>query len=97
MPYQMTEEEIYEQAKKRVEAKKGFYGNLGAWVTVNVVLIIVWALTSNGGYLWFLWPLCIWGFFVLVNFVQVFILPGRGDKEAIEREAAKIKRNQDLQ
>ncbi|UCC17655.1 MAG: 2TM domain-containing protein [Dehalococcoidales bacterium] len=63
---------------------------------VNIVLVIIWVLTNNGGYLWFLWPLCIWGFFVLVNFVQVSVLPGRGDKEAIEREAEKIKRNQNL-
>jgi hypothetical protein len=96
MPYQITEEEIYEQAKKRVEAKKGFYGNLGAWIIVNVVLIIIWAITDSGGYMWFLWPLCIWGFFVLVNFVQVFILPGRGDKESIEREAERIKRDHGL-
>ncbi|UCH43123.1 MAG: 2TM domain-containing protein [Dehalococcoidales bacterium] len=94
MAGQMSENEIYELAKKRVEAKKGFYGNLAAWAIVNSVLVIVWALTDRGGYLWFLWPLCIWGFFVLVNFVQVFVLQGRGDKASIEREAEKIRREQ---
>ena len=94
MASQMSEDEIYELAKKRVEAKKGFYGNLGAWAVVNTVLVIVWALTDVTGYLWFLWPVCFWGFFFLVKFVLVFILPGRGDKTAVEREAEKIRRDQ---
>lgn len=94
MGYQMSENEIYELAKKRVEAKKGFYGNLGAWAVVNILLIIIWALTDYGGYLWFLWPLCIWGFFVLVNFFNVFVWPRKSDKTAIDREAEKIRRDQ---
>ncbi|UCE97755.1 MAG: 2TM domain-containing protein [Dehalococcoidia bacterium] len=61
----MTDEQILEEAKKRVKAKKDFYGHLGAWAVVNVVLIIVWAL-SDRGYPWFLWPLCTWGTFVLL-------------------------------
>ena len=94
MGYQMSENEIYELAKKRVEAKKGFYGHLGAWAAVNILLIIVWALTDHGGHPWFLWPLCIWGFFVLINFFNVFIWPGKGDKTAIDKEAEKIRRQQ---
>ncbi|MFC2070789.1 2TM domain-containing protein [Chloroflexota bacterium] len=94
MVKQMSEEEIYEQAKKRVVAKKSFYSNLGSWAAVNIVLVIIWALTDSGGYLWFLWPLCIWGFFVLLNFIQVFVFPGRSDKAAIEKEVEKIKREQ---
>ena len=92
MVKQMSEEEIYEQAKKRVQDKKKFYNNLFSWAAVNIVLIIVWALTENGGYYWFLWPLCIWGFFVLLNFLNVFVWPGRGDKAAIEKEAEKLRR-----
>ena len=35
MAAQIPEEEVYEVAKKRVKAKRDFYGNLGAWVIVN--------------------------------------------------------------
>jgi hypothetical protein len=59
MAEQLSEEKIYEEAKRRVKARKDFYGHLGAWATVNAVLVIVWALTDRGGYPWFLWPLCI--------------------------------------
>ena len=61
---------------------------------MNVVLVIVWALTDVTGYMWFLWPLCIWGFFILVHFVQTFVFKPKSDKGAIEKEAAKIKREQ---
>ena len=94
MPTQMSEEEVYEVAKKRVKAKRDFYGNLGAWAIVNVVLVIVWALTDVTGYMWFLWPLCIWGFFVLVHFIQTFVFKPKPEKGAIEAEADKIRRGQ---
>jgi len=91
---QMTEEQIREEARKRVKAKRDFYSNLGAWVIVNIVLIIIWSLTNNGGHMWFLYPLCIWGFFVLVQFVQVFIIKRKPEALEIEEEAEKIRRGE---
>jgi hypothetical protein len=94
MVKQLSEEEVYEIAKKRVKAKKDFYGNLGAWAIVNIILVIVWVLTDVSGYPWFLYPLCIWGAFVLIHFVQVFVFKPKSDIGAIEKEAEKIKREQ---
>ena len=94
MANKMSEEEIYEQAKKRVKAKKDFYGHLGAWALVNVILVFVWSLTDFGGHPWFLWPLGIWGVFVLSHFVRVFVLAPKSDRGAIEKEAEKIRREQ---
>jgi fatty acid desaturase len=94
MVKQLSEDEVYEIAQRRVKAKKDFYRNLGGWAVVNIILIIIWALTDSGGYLWFLWPLCIWGAFVLINFVQVFVFKPKSDIGAIEKEAEKIKREQ---
>ena len=88
----ISEEEVYEQAKKRVEAKRSFYNNLTAYVVVNTILILVWVFAAGRGYPWFLWPLGGWGVFVLLNFLQVFVFPGKGDKAAIEEEADKIRR-----
>lgn len=94
MTNQMTEEQIYEEAKVRVKAKKDFYGHFAAWAIVNVILIIVWALTMHRGYPWFLWPLCIWGFFVLINFLRVFVFKPKPESMEIEKEAEKIKKGQ---
>jgi hypothetical protein len=86
MAKQLTEEQIYEEASKRVKAKKSFYSGLITYAIVNAVLVVIWAL-SGQGYPWFLWPLGIWGVFVLVF--------GKGsDHEAIKKEAEKMRREQ---
>jgi len=90
----MSEEQIYEEARLRVKAKKDFYGHFTAWAIVNVILIVVWALTDLGGYPWFLWPLCIWGIFVFVNYLRVFVFKQKSDRSAIEKEAEKIRKEQ---
>jgi hypothetical protein len=96
----MDEKEIYEEARKRVKAKKGFYGHLGAYLAVNAILIIIWALSDSDlgtANMWFLWPLGIWGAFVVLNYLQVFVFKtsvGR-EKADIEEEVDKIKKEQD--
>ena len=67
MTTDMTEEKIYEEAKRRVKAKRDFWGHFGTWAAINIILIIIWALTDRG-YPWFVWPLGIWGVFVLFHF-----------------------------
>ena len=49
MVNRMTEEQIQQEATRRVREKKGFYKDLTAWATVNVILIVVWLLTDRGG------------------------------------------------
>jgi len=102
MPTEMSEKEIYEEAKKRVKAKQRFYRHLGAYLVVNIVLIIVWALSGGTtigsgdwtGGKWFLWPLTIWGVFVVANFLEVFVFKTsiRREKTAIEKEIKKMKK-----
>ena len=91
MPEQMSEERIYEEARLRVKARKEFWGHFGAWAVVNVILIIIWAL-NGGGYPWFLWPLCIWGAFVLLNYLRVYVFRPKSDASAVEKEVEKMKR-----
>ena len=65
------EEERYFKARKRVEEIKGFYGNLIAYVVVNIGLMVLNLLTSPG-YLWFFWPMLGWGIGVLFHGMKVF-------------------------
>jgi hypothetical protein len=91
MAKQLSEEEIREEATKRVKAKKKFYGDFGAWAVVNTILVVIWAL-SGRGYPWFLWPLGIWGVFVLSDFIRVFVWERKSDTSAIDREVEKLRR-----
>jgi len=95
MANQMTEEQIYEEAKKRVEARKGFYTHLIVYICVNIFLIIIWAFPAGGGFPWFLFPLCGWGIGILFHGLGVFVFERKLDKAAIEKEAEKIRREQE--
>ena len=65
------EEERYIKARKRVEEIKGFYGNLIAYVIVNIGLMVINLLTSPA-HLWFFWPMLGWGVGVFFHGMKVF-------------------------
>lgn len=71
MEINYNEEERYYQAKKRVEEIKGFYGNLIAYVVVNLGLMVLNLVTSPN-HLWFFWPMLGWGIGVVFHGLKVF-------------------------
>ena len=88
----MGNSEAYERAKKRVEAKIGFYIHLAVYVGVNALLIII-NLASSPQYLWFKWPLLGWGIGVFFHGLSVFVFSGNQlkavKKKMIEEEMRK--------
>jgi hypothetical protein len=68
----MSNQEIrYRNAKKRVEALRGFYVHLTVYVLVNLLLFTINMLTSPHS-LWFFWPLLGWGIAVVLHALRVF-------------------------
>ncbi|MBA4318206.1 MAG: histidine kinase [Flavobacterium sp.] len=65
------EDKHYFKARKRVEEIKGFYGNLIAYIVVNIGLLVLNLFTSPK-HLWFYWPLLWWGIGVLFHGLKVF-------------------------
>lgn len=94
MANKMSEEQVYEEAKKRVKAKKDFYIHVALYICVNIFLIIIWAFASGGGFPWFIFPLGGWGIGIVFHFLEVFIFERKVDTTAIEKEAEKIRREQ---
>jgi len=90
----MSEEEIYRQAKKRVEEKKGFYVHFAVYIIVNIILVIIWAITG-ADYPWFLFPLGGWGIGILFHFLGVFVFSRQTDWErrAVEKEAERLRKS----
>ena len=86
----MENQEAYQKAKEKVEARIGFYIHLTVYVGVNILLIIINVLTSPR-YLWFLWPLIGWGIGVFFHALGVFAFTeGSSIKERlIEKEMEK--------
>jgi len=100
-PTELTEEEIYRIAESVL--KRRFYTHFALYIVPNLLLVAIWRATGSS-FPWFLFPLGIWGIFILLHFVQVFVLPGRirrlshriiSNKERIEEqrqtEAEKLK------
>ncbi len=94
MVNKMSEEEIYKEAQRRVKAKKDFYVHLAVYVCVNTFLVIIWAFQSGGGFPWFIFCLGGWGIGLFVHFLDVFFFGRKSGREAIEKEAEKIRREQ---
>jgi len=89
-----SEEQIYEEARKRVKAKRGFWGNLTFYAVVNIICFLIWVL-GDRGYPWFLWVLGPWGIlFVLPHYLRVFVFAGKSERRAIEQEAERIRKEQ---
>jgi len=93
MTKQMSEEQMYEEASRKVKEKKRFFSGLATYAAVNAVLVVIWAL-SGRGYPWFLWPLGIWGVFVIGDALRIFVFGKGSDDEAIKKEVEKMKREQ---
>ena len=86
----MNNQEAYSKAKKRVEAKMGFYIHLGVYLGVNTLLVIL-NLTVAGDYFWAMWPMIGWGSGLIVHglFTFVFIANSSMKERLIEKEMRK--------
>ena len=90
----MNNEKAYERAKKRVEAKVGFYRHLMIYIAVCVLLTLVNFSTSTD-HLWFIWPVMGWGLAVVLHALSVFAFSGESGatermiEKEMERGAAK--------
>ena len=60
-----------EHARKRVEKKHKFRGDVVAYVVVNVLLVGVWAVTG-AGYFWPGWVLAGWSVLLLLDAWNVY-------------------------
>jgi hypothetical protein len=80
----MENQEPYQRAKKRVQAKIGFYIHLAVYVGVNILLIIV-NLATSPQYLWFRWPLLGWSIGLFFHGMSIYVFSGGKFKEIKEK------------
>ena len=93
MSTEMSEEEIYRLARKRVEEKKGFRIHLAVYIGVNILLVIIWTATG-AGFPWFVFPLGGWGIGILFHFLGVYVFSQQSerDRREIEKEAERLRK-----
>ena len=49
-------EDIREQARKRIQARRDFWQMLAVFGGIIVILVVIWAATG-AGYFWPMWPI----------------------------------------
>lgn len=53
----------------RAEVDTGFRPHLNCYLVVNGFLVLIWLLTSPGGYFWPVWPAAGWGIAVALHWL----------------------------
>lgn len=83
----------YEEAKKRVKKKKGFYSHLASYVVINTVFFFV-VLVNSGTFGWLI-PASFWGIGLAMHYLSVFGFPGSGGVGGSDWEAREIQKEMD--
>ncbi len=83
-----------EQAIKRIKAKNDFKIHLLVYLTVNTMLVVIWAFTNAGqpfpqGFFWPIFPIAGWGIGVVIN-GYVAYWGNVYTEEQIQREMQKL-------
>jgi hypothetical protein len=87
----VDEEQLRERAHERLKAKRDFKTHLFIYVAVNAVLVVIWAVTSDGGDLfWPIFPILGWGIGVAANAWDVYGRKPITEGE-IRREAERLR------
>lgn len=68
----MDDEELRAIATKRIKARSDFYHYLLVWLGVSVLLTVIWAFTSFGGYFWPAWAIGGMGIAAIFQAIGVF-------------------------
>jgi len=96
-PESLEKRIAYERAERIVAEKIGFLRHLMVFMVVNAVLLTVNLLMASR-FLWFLFPLGIWGTLLLAHFVSVFMFRGgvfeRWRRRQVEKEMETLRRGE---
>jgi Na+/melibiose symporter-like transporter len=85
----MTNQELYQRARARVKAIRGFYAHVAVYVIFNLFLLLL-NLISEPWNLWFYWLLLYWGVVVAIHGVLVFAFGSVFGKEWEEHKIRQI-------
>jgi hypothetical protein len=65
--------ELRDRAVKRLKKRRDFYAHVMVYLLVNAFLVIIWWMTSPGGFFWPVFPIVGWGIGVVMNAWDVYV------------------------
>jgi hypothetical protein len=84
------EADLRERAVKRLKKRRDFGQHLLVFVLVNTFFVVIWAVTSGGGFFWPIFPMAGWGVGVVLNAWDVW-RPEDFDEDAITHEMQRLR------
>jgi hypothetical protein len=85
------ERQLRDQAVARLKKKRDFKAHVLMYVLVNALLVVIWAVTSNGTFFWPIFPILGWGIGVVANAYDVYWRKPISEDE-IRRETERLRR-----
>jgi hypothetical protein len=85
--------ELRDRAISRLKKRRDFFGHLLVYVLVNTFLVVVWLVTSDGGFFWPVFFIAGWGIGVVMNAWDVFRYDAFGERR-IRQEMDRIHRHE---
>lgn len=95
----MTEEELYQKAKKKVKQKKDFYIHFGIYCVCILMCYMINNVLTYTFFQWWILAALGWGMGIVGNFISVFGLPWQysgedWEEKEIEKEMRMLERRQ---
>jgi hypothetical protein len=84
-----TESDLRAEAIRSLKKKRDFRAHLLAYVLVNALLVVIWAVTS-AGFFWPIFPIMGWGIGVAFNAWDVYGRP-QLTEDQIRREQERLR------
>ena len=101
----MENEDIYQEARKKVKAKKGFLYHFAAYAAVLAILYVIMLFEGNGAMLPVILVGLSWGIGIAIHYLKTFgtvhldflgISPN-WEEEELEQEIERLKKKRELQ
>jgi hypothetical protein len=70
------EQAARDKAITHLKKRRDFLGHLLVYVLVNTFIVVIWAVTGDGGFFWPVFPIVGWGIGVVMNAWDVYWRPG---------------------
>ena len=85
------DEELRRRVVERLRTRAGFWTHLLIYLTVNTFIIVIWAVTSGGGFFWPVFPIVLWGIGLIANAWDAYG-PDLVSEDRIQREIERRRR-----
>jgi hypothetical protein len=85
------DDDLRQNALRRLKKRQDFHAHVLVYVLVNGFSVIIWVLTSPGGFFWPVFLMAFWGIGLVMNAWDVY-RKGRFSEQQVQAEIDRLQR-----